>query len=199
MSNSTQAPPKVAELSAQQPKAGPAPANAAGKKRRQQPSVWRELRNLFIKISAILLFFALLFVFMFGMYRCSDNSMSLSIKTGDLVFFNRWDTAYIAGDVLVLDVQGQRQVRRVVAVAGDTVDITQAGLLINGAAQYEPKVNGETQRYDNNIEFPLTVGEGQVFVLADARDNATDSRVYGLIEVEDTLGKLWGLFRTRDI
>ncbi|MGL5514618.1 MAG: signal peptidase I [Sporomusa sp.] len=191
--------PDVVELHATQPNTGPVPMKSGGKKGKQQPLVWRELRNLFLKIAAILLFFILLFVFMFGVYRCSDNSMSLSIKTGDLVFFNRWDASYLAGDVLVLDVQGQRQVRRVVAVAGDTVDITQAGLLINGAAQYEPKVNGETLRYDNDIVFPLIVGEGQVFVLADARDNATDSRVYGLIEVEDTLGKLWGLFRTRDI
>lgn len=164
-----------------------------------QSSVWRELRNLLIKIAAILLFFILVCVLVFGFHRSVDNSMSLSVKNGDLVFFNRWDKVYIAGDVLLLDYEGQRQVRRVVAAAGDTVDISEDGLLVNGAQLFETKTSGQTQRYDNNVIFPLVVGEGQVFVLADSRENATDSRVYGAVNVEDTLGKSWGLFRARDI
>ena len=57
----------------------------------------------------------------------------------------------------------------------------------------------QTQRYAVGATFPLTVGEGQVFVLGDARENATDSRVYGAVEVKDTLGKVITILRRRDI
>lgn len=50
-----------------------------------------------------------------------------NIKDGDLVVYYRLDKNYTARDLTVLDYQGSRQVRRVIAVAGDTVDITEDG------------------------------------------------------------------------
>lgn len=167
--------------------------------KQKPPSAWRELRNLLIKISAVLLVLSLISAFMFGIYKCPDNSMSQSIHMGDLVLVNRWDHDYAAGDVLVLKYKGQRQMRRVIAVAGDTVNITEEGLFINGAQQQELKAYGLTHQYEKGPSFPLTVGKGQVFVLADARTNAADSRVYGTINISDTQGKLCALFRNRDI
>ena len=73
------------------------------------------------------------------------------------------------------------QARRVLAAAGDEVDITEEGLFINGSLQQEHDIYEETIRYVTGIEFPLMVGEGQVFVLGDGRENAIDSRVYGCI------------------
>lgn len=51
-------------------------------------------------------------------------------------------------DLAVTDYQGKRQVRRVVAVSGDTVDITEEGLLINGSPQQEPEIFQDTNRYE---------------------------------------------------
>ena len=63
-----------------------------------------------------------------------------NIKDGDLVVYYRLDKNYTARDLTVLDYQGSRQVRRVIAVAGDTVDITEDGLLVNGSPQQEPGI-----------------------------------------------------------
>ncbi len=138
---------------------------------------------------------------MFGIVRYPDATMYPAIKNGDIVIFYRLDRDYIAQDVLVLQFQGETQVRRVVATAGDVVDIAPEGLLINGALQQEPGINSPTQRYEEGIDFPLTLQEGQVFVLSDSRADASaaDSRIYGAVDIEDTLGKVVAILRRRNI
>ena len=73
------------------------------------------------------------------------------------------------------------------------------GLLINGSLQQEQEIYQKTERYQEGGEFPLTVPEGQVFVLGDSRSGATDSRIYGSVEIEDTLGKVMTVIRRRSI
>jgi signal peptidase I len=125
--------------------------------------------------------------------------MTPAVKDGDLVMFYRLDKEYAAGDLTILSYQGEREVRRVVAIAGDTVDITKEGLLINGAIQQELNIYEETPRYAEGIDFPLTVGEGSVFVLGDSRENATDSRIYGAVRASDTEGTVVAIVRRRGL
>lgn len=170
------------------------------KKHTNVPSVWRELLFLITKIVVILASFVLLFIFVYGAVRYPEPSMNPAIKDGDLVIFYRHSkNSYAPQDVIILDHNGQRQARRVVATAGDIVDITENGLVINGAMQQEPEIFQRTQRYQDGINFPLTVPEGHVFVLADRRVDATDSRIYGTVGIDDTLGKVITVIRRRGI
>lgn len=159
----------------------------------------KEFMFLLLKIVVVVIVVVLVFTFLYGVYRSADPAMSPAIRDGDLVMFYRLDKTYTAGDTLLLEYEGQRQVRRVIATAGDTVDITEDGLVINGALQQESQIYQKTQRYVDGVTFPLTVGEGQVFVLGDARENATDSRVYGTVNVKDTQGKVIAILRRRNI
>lgn len=177
----------------------PSPASHRSRDHPQMPSLLKEILSLLVKIAAIIIVFLLVFTFVFGLYRNTDVSMAPSIQDGDLVLFYRLDKTYVAGDTLLFSFEKQKQVRRVMATAGDTVDITEEGLLINGALQQEPGIYQETQRYAEGAVFPLTVGEGQVFVLGDAREDATDSRVYGAVEIKDTWGKVITILRRRNI
>jgi len=108
-------------------------------------------------------------------------------------------SGYRPGDVIALKRDGGISIRRVIAVAGDTVDITEDGVIINGALQQEPNIHKKTDRYADGAEFPLTVPEGQVFVLADGREGTADSRVYGPVRIKDTLGKVMTVIRRRNI
>ena len=164
----------------------------------REPSVLRDLGSLLIKIVAIVLAFALIFTFFYGFDRNTDPDMAPMVKDGDVVIFYRLDKDYAVGDLVVLRYKGKLEVRRVVAGAGDTVDITEEGLIVNGALQQEPDIFQKTPRYANSITFPLTVGKGQVFVLGDARENATDSRVYGPVNTKDTLGTTITVIRRRN-
>jgi len=169
-------------------------------KAQRPPPLWKDLLLLLLKIAAIALVFLLLCTFLFGVARYQDPSMAPSIKDGDLVIFYRYKSAgYKPDDVIVLDFEGQRQARRVVATAGDTVDIAEGGLLVNGALQFEPEIYQRTERYTEGAEFPLVVPEGHVFVLGDGRSGATDSRIYGCVDIDDTLGKVITVLRRRGI
>ena len=168
-------------------------------KKQAAPSLLWELGALLTKIAIISLGFVLIFSFIYGIHRNTDPDMNPMIKDGDLILFYRLDRDYAINDLLLLDFMGERQVRRVVANAGDTVDITEDGLIINGARQHEPEIYQQTWRYSSGITFPLTVGEGQVFVLGDARENASDSRIYGPINTTDTLGTVITVIRRRSL
>lgn len=167
--------------------------------RAQVKGISYELLMVLIKITIIFTVFAATFTFVFGVYRNADISMDPMIKDGDLVVFYRGDKTYYDDETVVLEYEGEKQTRRVVAIAGDTVDITKKGLVINGALQNEPDIREATYRYASGVEFPLEVGSDEIFVLGDGRENATDSRVYGCVKTKDTLGKAIMIIRTRGI
>jgi len=166
--------------------------------RNSSPSILRELAGLSIKIAIIALTAIITFTFVFGFYRNTDPDMTPMVKSGDLVMYYRLDKNYSPGDLLVLDFNGELQVRRVIARAGDVVDIDERGLKINNAWQQEQGIYQETWQYEEGIDFPLTVGAGQVFVLGDERENATDSRMYGAVDVESTRGTVVTVIRRRN-
>lgn len=176
---------------------GPPPG--APPQRPPEPSVWRELFNLALKILVIAGVTLLLFTFVYGLHYNVDPSMYPAVKDGDLIMYYRLDKDYRAGDLLLLIFQGEKQVRRVIATAGDSVDISEEGLIINGALQQEREIYRQTQRYAEGIEFPLTLGENEVFVLGDAREGVTDSRVYGAVDTQKTLGTVITILRRRNL
>ena len=139
------------------------------------------------------------FTFLYGIVRINDISMKPSIKDGDLVVYYRLDHRFISGDVAVFEKDNKTTTGRVVAVAGDTVDITKDGLMINGAEQISQDIYFDTTRFKNGVDFPLTVKEGQIFVLGDNRPKASDSRIYGCIDLKDIRGKVIAIIRSRGI
>lgn len=171
----------------------------AEEKQKRPPTLFQEIMYLLIKIAVIIAAAAAVFTFLFGALRYNNGNMEPSVKEGDLVLFYRLDRSYIASETLVMKYEGEWQVQRVVAVAGDTVDITEEGLLINGALQQDSNIYEETKRYVSDVEFPLTVPEGSVFVLSDSREDATDSRIFGCVSTKDTYGTVTAIFRRRNL
>ena len=165
----------------------------------QETSIVQDIVQLLLKISIIILAVFLIFTFLYGIVRINDVSMKPAIKDGDLVMYYRLDTRFISGDVAVFEDDGKTTTGRVVAVAGDTVDITKNGLKINGAEQISQDIYFDTTQFKNGVDFPITVGEGQVFLLGDNRPQASDSRIYGCINIKDVRGKVIAVIRSRGI
>ena len=170
------------------------------KKQKKPLSLGEELLFLFGKIVMIMFMLALLFILVFGVTRVDDMTMAPAMQEGDIVFFQRIGQDYLATDAVVLRYNGEMQVRRVVAVAGDTVDITEnQGLVINGLPQQELHIFEETTQFAEGVTFPLVVPEGEVFVLGDSRARSRDSRIYGTVRVDDILGSVVTVIRRRDL
>lgn len=164
-----------------------------------QTTILGETLYLLRKVLVISVLLMLCGTLLFGTARNTDLGMMPAVKSGDLIFYFRLDKQYIASDLASVKIDGNFQTRRVVAVGGDTVDLTEDGLLINGYPQQETDIVGETLPYTDGITFPITLKENQVFLLGDNRENASDSRLYGAVEVEDTLGKVVMILRRRNL
>ena len=60
--------------------------------------------------------------------------------------------------------------KRVIAVAGDTVNIDREKIYVNGEEVTTPQAVGKTEAKSDKITYPLTVEDKQVFVLGDNRE-----------------------------
>ena len=80
---------------------------------------------------------------------------------------------------------GEAVIKRVVAVAGDEVRVSQGKLYVNGVAQDEPFTN-EAAEYE--LE-PLRVPPECVFVLGDNRNHSFDSHFWGFLPRKNIIGR----------
>ena len=159
-------------------------------------------QRIIIKIAVFLLVLWILFFQIIGITVCPTNDMYPRMDYGDLVLYYRLDKDVSAQDVIVVEKElpdtgkATTLVLRVVAKEGDTVEITDdARLIINGNAVQESNIFAETTKYEGYTEYPLTLGEGQCFVLADNRDGGNDSRYFGAVDEDEILGTVITILR----
>lgn len=92
-----------------------------------------------------------------------------------------------------------RFVKRVIGLSGDTIDIKDGNVYVNGEELNEPYIKGYTDTRE--LKYPLVVPEGQLFVLGDNRGYSLDSRNFGCIDKDMIEGKvvfrLWPLNQIR--
>ncbi|MEE3419919.1 MAG: signal peptidase I [Lachnospiraceae bacterium] len=167
--------------------------------RKKEPSILRDFLMLLMKIGFIAGFTAILFTFVFGITQAADNSMAPAVRAGDIILYYRLDKSYIKDDAIVVNENGGMQVRRVEAVAGDTVDFDENGFLVNTNLQVEEDIYTETLPVTGGPTYPVTLSDDQVFVLGDNREAAVDSRVYGPVSISGTCGKVMTVIRRRGI
>jgi len=171
----------------------------AAKDTRKKHTVWYDIGMLGLKIGLIIAIAILLFSFVYGFHYNGEPGMNPAVKDGDLVIYYRLRKDYDAGDLALVSFQGQTQVRRVVAAGGDTVDFAEEGLIINGSLQQEREIFEITELFSDGPVFPVTLRANEVFVLGDSREYAADSRLYGPVNKEDTLGKVITILRRRNL
>jgi signal peptidase I len=94
------------------------------------------------------------------------------------------------GDIVVLR-RPHRSVapliKRVVGLPGETVTIHDAMVYINGEPLSEPYLDQPTW---GSIS-PVVVPEGHVFVMGDNRRSSNDSRAFGVVSLDDIIGRAW--------
>lgn len=95
-----------------------------------------EFRYIVIKLTAVCVIIALLMC-IFGIYRCEDNNMYPVIEGGDILLYYRSIGGYHVSDIVLAENNGNKNLWRVAALDGDTVEIVNGRLYINGFTQDE--------------------------------------------------------------
>lgn len=197
----------------------------------QRKSFWREYKGLVMFIGCMLVFRSALADWNY----VPSSSMNPTLIAGDRVVINklayslrvpftltevkRWAKP-VAGEVITFDspADGLNLIKRVAAVDGDTVAMTDNQLVVNGVAQPRTLVDARrlvpTESGEMDLQVwreqlgphshetalipalnrytdfdPVVVPKGHVMVLGDSRDNSRDSRFIGFIDMHRITGR----------
>lgn len=133
----------------------------------------------------------LIFSFVIGVSPVSGSSMSPTVEDGRAAVYFRLSKGYRHGDIVSVQMpSGEYLIKRVIAVGGDTVDIREGIVFVNGKKENSSYVNGNTEPDSAAVIYPLTLSDGQYFVMGDNRTVSVDSRNFGPVVISQTRGKI---------
>lgn len=136
-------------------------------------------------------------VYAFGsQVTVAGNSMSPLLNSGDIVLMNQigYDLGKPARfDVVVFEREDhKRNIKRVIGLPGETVQIVNGQVMINGEL-LEGMEEWKKIALAGLAQNPVELGEDEYFLLGDNRDSSEDSRFsnVGNVKAGQILGKVW--------
>lgn len=162
------------------------------------PPTWRTsvVETLDASIFAALLSL-LIITFVVQAFYIPSGSMEPTLQVDDRILVSKFSYrlgSIERGDVIVFHYPlnpGKDFVKRVVALGGETVELRDGVVLINGTPITElyPTALAGGDRACTSNYGPQKIPEEQLFVLGDNRCNSEDSRFFGFVPVQNVVGK----------
>jgi len=168
----------------------------------QEPTSWRNkggwrralLDSLETVLLSLVLFLSINLVS--ARIRVESISMQPTLYEGNFVIVNK--LAYRLGgpgrgDVIVFyyppDPEQEPYIKRVIGLPGDHLRIEAGQVYVNGILLSEPYTPVAT-----NHGGEWDVPEGSLFVMGDNRNNSSDSRAWGMVPLENVIGKAFVVY-----
>ena len=163
--------------------------------------VWEYLQSVLLAV--VLALFIITFVVQ--SFIVTGPSMEPTLRSGERLLINKFIYRFTEpgrGNIVVFHPLARPRedyIKRVIAVAGETVEIRDGKVWVDGTALIEPYIKEPTYGQFG----PVRVPRGKLFVLGDNRNNSQDSRYkeVGLVSLKSVIGKAmlryWPLRRTK--
>lgn len=153
----------------------------------------------------IVVMFVAMFIrtFLLTPYEIPSGSMEHTLEIDDHIFAEQITYMFSEpqqGDIVTfwdpesIDKKYPRTlIKRVVATEGQTVDIRDGYVYVDGEKQDADYIQGPTEPLDIHMEgvsvsYPYTVPEGEMWVMGDNRTNSLDSRYFGSVPIDTVTG-----------
>ena len=137
----------------------------------------------------------ILIVFIYQPVKVEGTSMMPVLTNNERIFINKFTYRFGSGNIdrgdlvvffFPLD-RSKSYIKRVIGIPGDTVQIDNGTVYVNGQPLNEPYVPGDYR--DHQSLTGMTVPSGHYFVLGDHRTSSNDSRAWGTVDRTDIYGK----------
>ena len=157
------------------------------------PQLRRELRSWTRDLAVALALALVIIIFLYQPVKVEGTSMAPLLSDQERIFINKFVYKFEPierGDVVVfwypLD-RSKSFIKRVVGLPGETVEIRNGRLYVDGRELREPYV--PASYLDDSNYPPRKILPDQYFVMGDHRDSSNDSRMFGTVPREYIYGK----------
>ena len=151
----------------------------------------RVLRSTIYSLITVAAATVLVAVLLLPVLQIYGSSMADTLHDGDIVISVK-GSRFESGDLIAFYYNNKILVKRVIAQAGEWVDMDENGAVsVNGRPLDEPYVK-EPALGECDIELPYQVPDGRCFVMGDHRSTSVDSRstAVGCVAQEQVVGKI---------
>jgi signal peptidase I len=187
----------------------------------EEPSFKKSVAREYLESVVVAVILALFIrTFVVQAFKIPTGSMVPNLLIGDHLLVNKevyspslgpWESAILAKrpirrtDVVVFkypEDPGRDFIKRVIGLPGETVEVRDKTVLINGKPLVEPyahfrdePLGAEDPEFGLPVETtrpgygPETVPAGELFVMGDNRDNSRDSRYWGFLPIDQVKGR----------
>jgi signal peptidase I len=187
---------------------------------RKKKSTFREYAEAIIIALVLALFIR---TFIVQAFKIPSGSMLPTLQIGDHILVNKFIYGVkmpFSGTILVPIKEPKPNdivvfkfprdpkldyIKRVIAVAGDTVEMRRKKVYINGkpfddtyGVYTDPRILPASASPRDNFG-PVTVPEEHIFVMGDNRDNSFDGRFWGFVDLKAVRGKAFIIYWSWDV
>ncbi|MEO0926061.1 MAG: signal peptidase I [Cyanobacteria bacterium J06643_13] len=175
----------------------------------QQKDLWRSIKENTTTVVVALTLALIIRIFIAEPRYIPSESMSPTLETGDRLVVEKVGYEFHPpekGDIVVFQPpemlrlignfdKSQAFIKRAIAKSGETVAVKDGVVYVNNQPLEEDYIAAPPE-YDL---IPVTVPEGQLFVMGDNRNNSNDSHIWGFLPTENVIGhavfRFWPLRR----
>ena len=143
-----------------------------------------------ISFIVIILAIILIRLFIVTPVRVDGPSMNDTLQDGDILLLDKYDNTYERFEIVVFNYNGERLIKRVIGLPGETLSYKNNKLYINGNEIEDNYGLSYTEDFDlKNINL-TKIPNNEYLVMGDNRNDSLDSRYIGTISKDKILGSV---------